>query len=153
MGRTRVVEAAAGKVTKNRQAGNMAHRGQHGPYMGSKGGMPVAQQQGAGQGAGAGPVDGKAGPAPAPQAAGAGGKSAASAGAEGAKGIGLVSGTPAMQSVGQTQEAVAATAALAEATNAARQAASHVGYLVGMQEIVASKGDSDAARHFANRCL
>ena len=45
-----------------------------------------------------------------------------------------------MQAVAKTVEAAAATVALAEATNAAHQTANHVGYLVGMQEIVASNG-------------
>ena len=42
--------------------------------------------------------------------------------------------------------------ALAEATTAAHQTANHLGYLIGMQNIVASKGDAEAARHFAGRC-
>ena len=66
--------------------------------------------------------------------------------------IGLVAGARAPPAVAKTVEAAAATVALAEATTAARQTANHVGYLVGMQNIVASNGDADAARHFANRC-
>ena len=54
--------------------------------------------------------------------------------------------------VAKTVEAAAATVALAEATTAAHQNANHLGYLIGMQNIVASKGDTEAARHFAGRC-